>query len=330
LIVRLGAIGDVANALVLATAIKDRDPSVEIGWAVHDLARPLVEDHPSVDRVHVWSRGGGWRELARWIDDVRERGYELAIDLQRIWKSAVLARLSGAGRVLAFDAPRSKEASSLFAGERIAASSSRHMVDWYLDFARHLGIRDARARFVLPSDSQAARRVEAWRSGSSAALVAIHVGATKPANRWAPERFGELARLLSERARVDVALIGGPDERAIAERALASARGAPIRDLVGRTSLIELVELLRRARLAISCDSGPMHLAAAVETPVLALFGAADPERTGPYGTRHRVLRTRPFCSPCNRRDCNQPRHACMEDLSVDIVLDAALAMLAD
>ena len=114
LVVRLGAIGDVTNALVLATAIKDASPHSEIGWVIHPLARPLVDDHPAVDRVHVWPRRsgvGGWRRLVR---EIRGERYELAADLQRIAKSAVLARASRAPRVLGADRGRTKELSWLF------------------------------------------------------------------------------------------------------------------------------------------------------------------------------------------------------------------------
>jgi ADP-heptose:LPS heptosyltransferase len=102
-----------------------------------------------------------------------------------------------------------------------------------------------------------------------------------------------------------------------------------VRSLVGETSLRQLCALSARARLFVGCDSGPMHVAAAQGTPVVALFGPADPRRTGPYGAGHRVVRVPPPCAPCNRRTCNQPRHACMEDISVARVLAAARDVLA-
>src|SRR4030095_15388095 len=115
----MGAIGDVVNALVLAAAIKRADPAVQVGWAVHTLSEPLVTGHPAVDRVHVWKRGGGIGEWRRIVREVREACYELAIDLQRLAKSAQLARFSSAARVLGFDRARTKEGSFLLTRERI-------------------------------------------------------------------------------------------------------------------------------------------------------------------------------------------------------------------
>ena len=321
LIVRLGAIGDVVNALTVASALRAHDPEVHIGWAVHQLSAPLVAGHPAVDRVHLWHKGsglGGWRALMR---EVREQRYELAIDLQRIAKSAAVARGSGAKRVLGFDRARAKEASWLLTNERVAAADpAAHMVEQYLAFARHLGA-DATPRFELPADPRAVAAAEERVQRMGAAPIAIHVGATKPANRWAAERFGALARACIERIGAPVCLTGGPDDRESA--AQAASADARIHDFSGATGLLELAELQRRSRVVVSCDSGPMHIAAAVGARVVALFGAADERRTGPWGERHRVLRTQPECAPCGMRRCPLPRHDCMLDLEVSSVVEA-------
>lgn len=329
LIVRLGAIGDVVNALVFAEALKAAAPGVEIGWAVHDLAAPLVEGHPAVDRVHRWSRGTGVAGFRALVREVRAVGYDLAVDLQRLAKSALLARLSGAPRVLGFDRGRAKECSSWLTAEHLApADPGAHMVEQYLEFAHHLGLSDPAARRRLPVDPAA----EAWaedlvRSLGSAPIV-ISLGATKPANRWAPERFSALAAALARDGR-PVLFTGGPADTPAGDLAERECTPAPgIRNLVARTTLLQLSSLLARARLFIGCDSGPMHLAAAHDTPVVALFGPADPRRTGPYGEGHRVVSVPVPCAPCNLKTCNQPRHACMEDLAVEHVLESVRAIL--
>ena len=330
LVVRLGAIGDVVNALVLATALKRHAPRVEIGWAVHGLAAPLVQGHPAVDRVHLWPRSSGLAGFRRMLMEVRERRYGLAIDLQRIAKSAALARLSGAARVLGFDRGRAKEASWLLTGERVAAGDpTAHMVAQYLEFARHLGVPAPQPCFELPADAAAAARAEQIVAALGGAPLLLNLGASKPSNRWAPERFGELAALLARRLELPVAFTGGPTDVEAAARARAAAASAAIADFTGATTLLELAELQRRSRLVVSCDTGPMHLAAAVGTPVVALFGPADPRRTGPYGDRHEVVRVPVPCAPCNLRHCKEPRHACMLDLGVEQVADAVERVLA-
>jgi lipopolysaccharide heptosyltransferase II len=328
LVVRLGAIGDVTNALVLAGALRARFPGIFLGWAVHPLAAPLVQDHPALDRVHVWVRGKGARAFRRLLAELRAERYGLAVDLQRILKSALLARLSGAPRVLGFDRARAKELSWLFTSERLEpADRGRHMVLQYLEFATRLGAEPGAARHELARDAGA----EAWAEARVAALggppVLVNLGASKLANRWPPAHFGRLARALAEDPGAPVCLTGGPADRPAAEEARRAA-GAGVRDLVGATTLPQLVALCRRARLFVGCDTGPMHVAAAVGTPVVALFGPADPRRTGPWGTGHVVLREPPPCAPCNRKTCNQPRHACMEDLTVERVVEAVRGRL--
>ena len=327
LLVRLGAIGDVVNARVVASALRAHEPGVRIGWAVHDLGVPLVAGHPAIDCVHVWPRGKGLAGLRHLVREIRAERYELAIDLQRIAKSAALALASGAPRVLGLDRERTKEASWLLTNERVSTGDAQaHVVDQYLDFVRHLGIEASDPRFELPIDPGARARAQAWVDELGGAPIAIHVGATKPANRWPAERFAELAReCLSLRAG-PVCVTGGPDDRALGARvAHANAR---IRDLTGRTSLLELAELQRLSRIVVSCDSGPMHLAASVGTTVVALFGAADERRTGPYGPRHRIVRTHPVCAPCGLRECPRARHDCMLDLAVGDVLSALIERL--
>jgi len=331
LIVRLGAIGDVVNALVFAAAIKERAPGAHVGWAVHELARPLVEGNPVIDRVHLWRREGGARGFLKLVREVRAEGYELAVDLQRITKSALLARLSGARRVLGFDRARAKELSWLWTRERIAPGDpGAHMVAQYLEVARHLGCAVERPRHPLPAEAGAATWAEELVGELGAQPLVLGIGASKPANRWPPERWGALGAASRRELGLPVCLVGAPQEAEAARRALRSAGdGAGVRDLVGRTSLLQLAALEASARLFVGCDSGPMHLAAALGTPVVALFGPADPRRTGPFGDGHRVVRVPPPCAPCNLKRCDQPRHACMEDISVEHVLEAVRRTLA-
>lgn len=323
LIVRLGAIGDVANALVVANAIKAESPETEIGWVVHGLARPLVEGHPSVDRVHHWQRGGGFGELRRVIRELKSCGYELAIDLQRIAKSALLVRCSGAPRILGFDRARSKELSWLLTKEHLQPSDPHaHMVDQYMEFVRYLGIGNPNPEHALPNLPDAETRAEEIVGELGGPPILINLGASKPANRWVPGRFGELALEAQQTFGAPVCLIGGPDDREMFAEDLRRIEGSDaVTDLVGSTTLPELWALERRSRLFVGLDTGPMHLAVAVGLPCVILFGAADHRRTGPFGDRNRIVRVSVPCAPCNRRECPLPRHDCMEDITTKSVL---------
>jgi len=292
LIVRLGAIGDVVNALVFATALKRAFPDVHIGWAVHVLSEPLVRDHPMVDHVHLWRRERGVAGFFEVLRDVRAEGYELAVDLQRIFKSGALARLSGARRVVGYDRARSKEASYWWSKEHIPAGDpGAHMIEQYLEVARYLGVSEPQAEHLLPTDAAADAWAQQLVQELGEAPLLINIGASKPENRWPTENFGQLAQRCIDELDLHVCFTGGPDDRPEAARAVEVAqRPARLTNLVGETSLRELAALQSRARLFVGCDTGPMHLAAASGVPVVALFGPADPRRTGPWGARHRVV----------------------------------------
>jgi len=293
LIVRLSAIGDVTNSLTVASAIRSQHPQVKIAWAIHELSRPLVDGHPAVDRVHLWPRRGGLGALAMFLREVRAEHYDLAIDLQCLAKSGIVSRLSGARRVLGFDRRRAKEGSWLFTRERIARGDpDAHMIEQYQGFLRHLEIDSTDVIRELPADPEADAWANEQLSTLGGAPIQINMGASKIPNRWAPERIADLVRACRTDLKRTVVLTGGPEDRDWTGTLLADVGGeAGVLDLVGRTSLPQLIAVSRAARLFVGCDTGPMHLAAAVGTPVVALFGPADPRRTGPYGDGHRLVR---------------------------------------
>ncbi|MCY2958803.1 MAG: glycosyltransferase family 9 protein [Planctomycetota bacterium] len=332
LIVRLGAIGDVVNALVLANAIRRADPAVVVGWAVHPLSRPLVQGHPSVDRVHVWARGGGLPELRRISAELRAERYELAIDLQRLAKSAFLARASRAPRILGFDRARTKEASFLLTRERIRpADRSAHMVDQYLEFAHHLGLGDARVELSLPHDPASEQWADSWvREHGSPVL--LNLGASKPRKLWPAERFGELALAVERAFGVPIAFTGSAQDTPFAARARERARsveasaGGGWIDLTGQTSLLQLAALQRRCLAVVTCDTGPMHIAVACGARVVALFGPGEPRRTGPHGQLQNVVRRRPDGSPAG---LERDRDLRTEDIRVEHVLERLRDWLA-
>jgi len=331
LVVRLGALGDVVNSLVFASALKAAAPEVRLGWVVHEQALPLIEGHPAVDQVHLWPRTSGLLGFLSTVRELRRERYGLAVDLQRLAKSALLARLSGAARVLGADRRRTKELAWLLYKERLPAGDpDAHVLPLYLEFARHLGVPADAPLHAAPADPLAARWADELCAELGVAPLVLHVGASKPANRWPAERFGALAAGLARDPGGPVLLVGGPEDRERAQAALAASAGAAgVQACAGDWSLPQLSALLARARLYVGADSGPLHLAAARGATCLALFGAADERRTGPFGARHVVLRESPACAPCRKRRCPRARHDCMLDLEAERVLQAARELLA-
>jgi len=326
LVIRMGAIGDVVNALVLASALKNHDPQVEIAWAVHNLSQPFVQDHPAIDRCHLWRKNTGWSGFRTFLSELRRERYDLAIDLQRLAKSSAVARLSGARRVLGYDRQRAKEQSWLLTKERIpTADVRRHMVRHYLEFAQYLGVPDPQPIFRFPAFPEAARWAQEFVAPFPDRPLLVNMGASKSARRWSPRRFGQLASQLHERTGRTVLLVGGPDELATADEARAEIRSAPgVVDMIGTATLPQLLELLRHVAVFIGGDTGPMHMAVAVGRHVVGIFGPSDASRTGPFGDTHTIIQgTRVFPSG-EAYERSGWQTAEMDDVTVELVAEVA------
>lgn len=315
LLIKLGAIGDVVNTLPLAQRLRAAWPEARLEWAIGPLAHRLVAGHGAIDEFLEFDskRAGAWLPFVR---ELRRRRYDLVLDLQRLLKSGGLARLSGAPRRLGFDRARCKESSWLFTNEHIPPNPAPGVtVAQYLEFADHLGAPEAPPSWDLP--------FEPW--SGEAPVAVLNLGASKPANLWPNERWAAVATQLAERHGPErVALSGGPADREAADAVLSSAP-AGILDAVGALSLKQTAGLIAASRVFVGCDTGPLHIAVAVGTPVVALFGAADPARTGPFGQPQSVLYEGAPCSPCRKRHCFVDGHPCMTKLEVERVVTAAL-----
>lgn len=321
LLVKLSALGDVIHALPTLRALRE-GLGARVDWLVEEEQADLLRGHPLIDRLLVcprrrWLRElrrgevrGVVRELAGFLRELRAVEYGVVLDLQGLLKSALWTRLARAGRRVGLGTAR--EGSAWVLDERVPCDLNLHAVDRYLTAARYLGAGVDGVSFVLgltPQDQQRADRL-LWGMGRR--LVALNPLTRWPSKRWGG--FGRLCRLLVADG-WRVVLVGAD------RRALEPLEGRGVLNLGGATGLRELACVLRRCRLLVSVDSGPMHLAAAVGTPVVALFGPTAPWRTGPYGEGHRVLRRELSCSPCFRRRCEDRR--CLEEIEPEEVLEA-------
>ncbi|MFN7972461.1 MAG: glycosyltransferase family 9 protein [Acidobacteriota bacterium] len=317
LIVKLGALGDVVYTLPLLHRLRAALPEAFIAWAVEPRARAIVDGHPELDAAIVLDRSRGPAGFWRFLRQIRALRFDAAIDAQRLLKSGAIAAISGSRLRAGFDRARSKELSFLFTNRRTPGlPAPRHMVEQYLELGDLLGLPPVETRFVLPAPLTST-------AAPADAEVLIGIGAGKPANRWPVASWARLVEGLEATGR-SIALVGGGtlEQRTAAE--IRAATKAPFVDLVGRTTIAEVAALLSRARLHVGLDSGITHLACALGKPVVAIYGAADERRTGPWGPRARIVRRRPSCSPCGRRQCPLGTIACMRDLSAQEVLQAA------
>jgi len=327
LLVKLGSIGDVVCTLPLLNRLRRGLPQARLGWLIEPKSHPVVSGHDAVDRFIVHERGGGWAAIRETLAQVRDFSPGLVLDLQRIARSAFFTATSGAPQRLGFDRWRSKEFSWLATNEQIPpADPGRHMVEQYLEFADYLGLPPGPIEFNLPRSATPERVAEILAPIRGRRYLAFNIGAAKPANRWSPEHWRRLSGLAGE-AGWQVVITGGREDLRTAD--LVRGEGEkPVLNLAGETSLPELIEVLAGASAVVTGDTGPMHIASALGIPTIALFGPANPRRTGPYRHGHLVIRSGIACAPCGRRRCRHP--LCMEGILPETVWNKVTSVVAE
>lgn len=338
LIVRLGAMGDIIHTLPAATALRQTFPNALIGWVVEERwaellctlsmprSGPRTPQRPLVDRIHTvntakWRIASlslqTWQEIAASFSDLRAQHYEIAVDFQGAARSALIARWSGATTIYGATQPRENVASMFYT--RTVITYGEHVVEQNLSLAMAVAGRSLRMPAVeFPRDESA--EVECDRNLQNQGireLAIINPGAGWGAKRWPEERYGQVARELAKDG-VQVLINHGPGEEALA-RGVEEASGGNAKGI--GCSLTQLIALTRRASLFIGGDTGPMHLAAALGIPLVAIFGPTNPARNGPFGTRSIVLRSSSSVTSHARRQ--QPEAGLLEINPGDVVAAA-------
>ena len=323
LIVKLSAIGDVIHTLPSLAALRRLYPDAHITWVVEEAAADLVKNHPYLDAVLIsrrksWSKdllNGQFRnpleEMRTFMKTLRQRPYDLVIDFHGLFKSSIIVFLSSGKRKLGYNSLQ--ELSGLFLNEKIPEDMNKHAVERYLDFPRYLGAKIDSVQFILPSNKEAEEKTRILLDKynlEDKRFIAINPIAYWKTKLWNNEKFSHLADLINDKLQMKVVFTGSEKEPI---KKITSLMTTESINLGGATTLLDLAYLYKKARIVITTDSGPMHLAAAVETPVIALFGPTDPARTGPYGAGHTIIRTELPCSPCLLKKCSTKK--CMEDI---------------
>ena len=356
LIIKLSSIGDVVHTLpslwALRKALAGSGASVEIDWLVEEAASSLLTGHPMIDNLIV-VKNRGWItnrganiKTAKYL---RSRRYDMVLDFQGLMKSGIWVLLSKGQRRIGFS--NARELSHAFLNDKVAPGDPElHAVERYLQLARHAigrtaackavaGKKDPNPEVEFPM-ADMDRPIEhikrllkkhglgAGRGGpKSKGFFAMVPHARWPTKLWGDEPFVEFAKNAIARYDMDAVLTGGVMDRASLD-SMRTRIGPRAANLAGQTDLTELAALFSKADFVVTVDSGPMHIAAAVGTPVIALFGPTSPARTGPYGKLdgptggHTVITHRLDCSPCFKKKCPEP--VCMTGITVEEVLAAA------
>lgn len=288
LIVRLGSLGDIVHTLPAAAALHEARPAAHLGWVVESRWQPLLAGNPDVQEVVVLDRAD-WGAVRACVARLRAARYTCALDFQGLYKSALLARLSGAPRRIGWSSRYAREGGAAWFYTERVVPAGRHIVDQNLSLARAAGARPAAARFPLrvapEAEARVAQRLEACGVQD---FFLLSPGGGWRSKCWPPQRYGELHRRLAERYGLRGIVNCGPGEAALADAVRAEA-GAP-EPLVCSLDLAELMAALRRARFFVGGDTGPLHLAVALGTPVIGLYGPTDPARNGPYASADVVI----------------------------------------
>ena len=328
LILKPSSLGDVIQALPVLRLLKLHFRDAEIFWWVDSALAPLLEGDPDLAGIvrferRRWAVPRHWPEMLRSVRWMREQEFDLVIDLQCLARSGAFAWLANGKFLVGLDEVR-EGARGFYDIAVRRASFHAHAVDWYLSVLPQLGV-PVRKHFVwLPERPQIAAAVQSkWPDGTS--WIALQPGTRWPTKCWPAEYFAELVRQLAVQfPDTRFAILGTAEDRPLGEMI---SRGAPERclNLCGQTKLLEMVEWLRRCELMVTNDTGPMHVAAALGKPLVALFGPTEPRRTGPYGHLENVLRIDLPCSPCLKSHCVYEKpNECLKAISPAMVFERA------
>lgn len=322
LVIKLSSLGDIAHALPAVRALKERTGAA-IDWVVQPEYVSLMKCCPDVERLIEFPRRHflcGARTLWR---EIRRESYDVVLDLQGLLKSALVARLARGAQRVGPAWAREGAAWCYDLQPPKMAGPRRHAVDELMDIVELVAPGDD-ARPPVPNLDIA----EATPDGCPGPHIAFAPFSRWATKNWPLEKFSELGRRLVAEMGCQIRIVGGQSDQAAGEQ-LAVQIGAGAQNLCGQTDLPGLCALLKGMDLLVTVDSGPMHWADAMGVPLVAIFGATDPDRTGPYRQReHVVVRDGLDCRPCHARTCSRGDLACLQTLEVERVYQEALALL--
>ena len=337
LVIKPSSLGDVIHALPFLNATRETFPKAEIDWVISKSLKGLLEDNPLINNLIVLNKDS-WKsirrlpktlaEIARLKRHLKKKKYDIVVDLQGLLRSGLIARSTQAATNVGF--ADSREGSTIFYDKKVNVEKSLHAVDKCLEAAKAIGAKVKKAKFPLYVSKDAKAKVRELL-GNTKEYIVIVPSARWASKRWPAEKFATLIKKLN----IPCVITGTKGDRKISKKILdsfnkggskkkAGNEGRMI-DLCGKTGLKELIALLAGAKAVVSNDSGPLHIAAALNRPVVAVFGPTDPIKTGPYGWQTNkkltVLKTPVPCGPCRNKNCDDL--VCMEKISANKVLKA-------
>lgn len=282
-IVMMSAVGDAVHVLPVINALKRVNPRTRITWVLQPGPAALVRGHRSVDEIIVFDRGRGLAAFADVRAELARRRFDLVMNLQVYFKAGIVTALTNAPVKLGFDRARARDFNWLFTSRKIPASPVQHVQDQYFEFLSALGVSPEPVEWDLGPWAPEHEWQRGFKSSIDRPIASIVVGTSKPEKDWIPERWAEVADALHEQFGMQVVLVGAKSERELAAERIVMARSRhKPRSELG-SGLRNLVSILDASALVLSPDTGPLHMAVALNRPVISLMGYTNPKRTGPY-----------------------------------------------
>jgi lipopolysaccharide heptosyltransferase I len=337
LIIKPSSLGDIVLALPALTALRKSFPNAKISWLIRPEFAPILENHPHLTEIipfdrkflgKAWFHPGASGNLISLIKRLRHAEFDAIIDFQGLFRTASLAWLSGCKK--RFGIASAREFASFFYTHKIPQTKDCiHLVDFYLKIIKAAGASELDVQFVLPQHPEAADSVGRLLDSQNIApdnYVVFIPGSAHEDKRWPVERFAELAEMVSSQFGIPVVATGTSGEAALIEK-LKDLSNVPVANFAAKTSLSELVVLLKNARLVVSNDTGPGHIAAALGTPLVLMFSWSNPARIAPYKRIECLVAREPFTRG-HKIKSRDPKHN-VDTITVDEVYQKACEQLA-
>ena len=338
LIIKLSSIGDVVHTLPALATLKRAIPDAEVDWLVEKKARAVLDRNSLIHEVieadtHRWRKSwwtpGTLRELKCLLQRLRARKYDVAFDFQGLWKSAALGYFANSRLFAGYDAKALKEPGCrIFYQNKISPSpESKHMVEKYLDLVRSLGDVIPTYHFDLKASEEDEQYIsQQLNSRGIQKFVILNPGGGWITKNWLPENYAELHDKLQQTFGLESVVTWGPGEERLVDRMIDNCRAKPPARF--STTIPQFIALARKAALFVGGDTGPLHIAVACGTPIVAIYGPTDPARNGPFGQEDWVACEKVPCGPCDQRTCEIYHNECLRKIDVERVFNLIISRM--
>ena len=333
-VIKPSALGDVVQALPLLPVLRDRFPSARISWVINQELAELLEGHPQIDELLVFRRRGTARDYLHLLHELRQREFDLVFDLQGLMRSGVMAAATRAPLRIGMET--SREGSGLACHETIPGTDrSVPAFQRYWRVAQEFGSVGKSPQTTVPMNAADHEWSADQLAGLSGPVLAIHPGARWITKRWPVEKFAVVANKAMRQYGFSVVILGSKAEMPVAQELEKLLQGfvpwKPVLNLTGQTTLKQLSAVLSAVDIVLTNDSGPMHLAAGLGTPVLGVFTCTSSVISGPPGPQHELVATEVTCAASYKKQCPHPGRrnlCCMDELGTERVCQALVRLI--